>query len=131
MIVLDSSALVELLLGTPEGITIGRRWHVEGQAHAPHLATVEAAHVVRKLTLVGAISADRGRRLLGRLPQLPFQRHGHDLLLPRMWELKGHLTAYDAVYVALAEALDLSLLTMDGKLAAAPGHRASIELVAA
>ncbi len=131
MIVLDSSALVELLLGTPEGRAIGRRWQAEGQAHAPHLATVETAHVVRRLTMVGAISDDRGRKLLGRLQQLPFQRHEHELLLPRMWELKGHLTAYDAIYVALAEALGLSLLTMDRKLAAAPGHRASIELVAA
>ncbi len=60
---------------------------------------------------------------------LPFRRHAHDVLLPRMWELRANLGAYDATYVALAEALDVPLLTLDARLAAAPGNRATVELV--
>jgi len=60
---------------------------------------------------------------------LPLQRHPHDWLLPRVWELRHNLTAYDAVYVALAEALGAPLVTRDARLAAAPGHSARIEMM--
>ena len=63
------------------------------------------------------------------LLDLPVHRHPHDILLPRIWELRRSVTAYDAAYVALAEALDAPLLTRDGKLARSHGHRARIELV--
>jgi len=63
------------------------------------------------------------------LADFPLRRYPHDLLLPRIWDLRNNLTAYDATYVALAEALDAPLLTRDRRLAAAAGHRAQIELV--
>jgi predicted nucleic acid-binding protein len=63
------------------------------------------------------------------LADLPLRRYPHDFLLPRIWDLRNNLTAYDAAYVALAEALDAPLLTRDRRLAAAAGHRAQIELV--
>jgi predicted nucleic acid-binding protein len=62
------------------------------------------------------------------LSDLPLSRYPHDVLLPRVWELRHNLTAYDAVYVALAEALDAPLLTCDRRLAAARGHHARVDL---
>ncbi len=70
-----------------------------------------------------------GHALLGDLADLPLQRHPHDWLLLRVWDLRHNLTAYDAIYVALAEAPDAPLVTRDQRLAAAPGHQARIELV--
>lgn len=77
-----------------------------------------------------AITAHRGTLALRRLADLSLITHDHDLLLDRVWELRDNLTAYDAVYVALAEALDAPLLTCDARMASAPGHRARIELLA-
>jgi predicted nucleic acid-binding protein len=66
---------------------------------------------------------------LAAMADFPLIRYQHDLLLPRIWELRHNLTAYDAAYVALAEALGAPLLTRDRRIAAAPGHRARVELV--
>jgi predicted nucleic acid-binding protein len=63
------------------------------------------------------------------LTDLPLRRYPHDLLLPRIWDLRNNLTAYDAAYVALAEALNAPLLTRDRRLATAAGHFAQVELV--
>ena len=63
------------------------------------------------------------------LADLPIDRHAHTILLPRIWQIRGNLTAYDAVYIALAEALDAPLVTCDDRLAAAPGHSARVILV--
>ena len=77
----------------------------------------------------GRIGTERGGELLADLGDLALQRHAHDWLLPRVWELRHNFTAYDAVYVALAEALDAPLVTRDARLAAAPGHSARIEMM--
>ena len=79
--------------------------------------------------MIGEIDRDRGAAALADLADLPVRRYPHDILLPRVWELRNNLTAYDAVYVALAEALDAPLLTRDKRLAAAAGHHARVELV--
>ena len=63
------------------------------------------------------------------LRSLDLERHTHEPLLDRVWALRQNLTAYDAVYVALAEALDTTLLTCDGRLARAPGVSRRVELV--
>ena len=104
MIVVDASALIEVLLRTRAAKTVEDRLFSTGHTlHAPHLIDVEVAQVIR--------------------------RYPHDFLLPRIWELRNNLTAYDATYVALAEALEAPLLTRDRRLAGASGHRAPIELV--
>ena len=77
----------------------------------------------------GELDDERGAQALDDLADLPIHRYPHDLLLPRIWELRANLTAYDAAYVALAEALGAPLLTRDARLAAAPGHEARIEVV--
>jgi predicted nucleic acid-binding protein len=97
--------------------------------HAPHLLDVEIAQVIRRYAANGEIDAERGRAALADLADFPLHRYPHDFLLPRAWELRNNLTAYDAMYVALAEVLDAPLLTRDKRLATAPGHHARIEVV--
>ena len=129
MIVVDASAVLDLLLRTPAAASIAQRLFEPGQTlHAPHLIDVEAAQVIRRYAANGEIGGERAREVLADLADLPLRRYPHDLLLPRIWELRGNLTASDAAYIALAEALDAPLLTRDQRLAAAPGHSARIEL---
>jgi predicted nucleic acid-binding protein len=130
MIVADASAVAEVLLRKQIADAIAARLFASGLAlHVPHLLDVEVAHVIRRHAAVGEIVAERGRELMTDLVELPMQRHAHDWLLPRVWELRHNLTAYDAVYVALAEALDAPLVTRDARLAAAAGHQARVEVV--
>ena len=130
MIVLDASAAVELLLNTGKGEEVAARVADPMCAlYAPHLIDIEVAHAARGLMRGGQLTRERGAMLLADLRALDLERCAHDILLPRIWALAGHLTAYDAAYVALAEALDAPLLTADAHLASAEGHRARIELV--
>ncbi|HWG03970.1 MAG TPA: type II toxin-antitoxin system VapC family toxin [Beijerinckiaceae bacterium] len=130
MIVVDASALLEVLLRSPAAKVVENRLFAPRQTlHAPHLLDVEVAQVIRRYAAKGDIDSARGRMALTDLTDFPLRRYPHDLLLPRIWDLRNNLTAYDATYVALAEALDASLLTRDRRLAAAAGHHARIELV--
>ena len=130
MIVVDASALLEALLRTPAASTVEDRLFAPHQTlHAPHLLDVEVAQVVRRYAANGEIDSARGRVALTDLADFPLRRYPHDFLLPRIWDLRNNLTAYDAAYVALAEVLDIPLLTRDRRLAAAAGHRAQIELI--
>ena len=130
MIVVDASAVLEALLRTPAAGAVEKRLFEPSQTlHAPHLLDVEVAQVVRRYAANGEIDADRGRLALDDLADLPLRRYPHNFLLPRVWDLRNNFTAYDAIYVALAEVLDAPLLTRDKRLAASPGHHARIELV--
>ena len=130
MIVVNASALLDVLLRTPAADAVEDRLFAGGQTlHAPHLLDVEAAQVIRRYAANGEIDAERGRLALEDLADFPLRRYPHDFLLPRIWSLRNNLTAYDAAYVALAEALDAPLVTRDRRLAASPGHYAEIILV--
>jgi predicted nucleic acid-binding protein len=130
LIVVDASALLEVLLRTPAAPAVERRLFDAGESlHAPHLIDLEAAQVLRRYAAAGQISAERGRAALDDLAGLSLRRYPHDWLMMRVWRLRDNLTAYDAVYVALSEALAAPLLTRDRRLAAAAGHRAQVELV--
>jgi predicted nucleic acid-binding protein len=130
MIVVDASAVLEVLLRTRAAQAVeGRLFDPQETLHTPHLLDVEVASAIRRYAANGEIDPKRGGSALADLAALPFHRYPHDVLLPRVWELRNNLTAYDAVYVALAEALDAPLLTRDRRLANAAGHRATIELV--
>ena len=130
MIVVDASALVETLLRTPAAEAIEMRlFGARETLHAPHLLDIEATQVIRRYAAVGEVDEERGRAALLDLGDFPLRRYPHGFLLPRVWELRKNLTAYDAVYVALAEILDAPLLTRDRRLAAAAGHHARIELI--
>jgi predicted nucleic acid-binding protein len=129
MIVVDASAVLDLLLRTPAAEEVERKlFEPHRTLHAPHLFDVEVAQVVRRYAASGEIGDERGRAVLGDLADLPLHRYPHDFLLPRVWELRNNMTAYDAVYVALAETLDAPLLTRDHRLAAAARHHARVEL---
>ena len=130
MIVVDASAIVEVLLDMPAAAAAEEAVFGAGRAlHAPHLLDLEVAQVTRRFSRRGEVSDERGEAALAVLGALAIARHDHGPLLPRIWELRHAMTAYDAAYVALAEALGAPLVTRDAKLAAARGHGAVIELV--
>jgi predicted nucleic acid-binding protein len=128
VIVLDASAVVELVLGSPRGATVRARIELPDESlHAPHLLDVEVASVLRRYQLSGELSAEQGREALADLAGLDITRYPHDALLPRVWELRRSVTAYDAVYLVLAEVLGAPLLTLDRRLVRARGHGARVE----
>ena len=130
MIVVDASAALEVLLNTPDGARVAERLFAAGETlHAPHLLDLEIAQVLRRYTLSGQLESARGREALEDLADLPLIRYPHDLFLPRIWELRNNVTAYDAIYLALSETLVAPLLTRDRALASVPAHGARIELI--
>lgn len=129
MIVIDSSALLEFLLATPRGLRVAARITGPGETlHAPHLIDLELLSTMRKLERQGATAATA--RLFAMAPSVPIVRYPHTPLWTRIWRLRGNLTAYDAAYVALGESLSAPLVTCDARIAATPGHSATIELIA-
>ena len=130
MIVLDASAAVEWVLRRPLADAVETRIGDSGRTrHAPHLLSIEVAQVVRRLVRQGEATPSRGAEALADLADLRIDRYPHEPFLPRIWVLRENLTAYDAVYVALAEALDAPLVTLDARLGAAPGHFAAVDVV--
>ena len=130
MIVLDASAAIEWLLQTAAGARVEDRIFSQVETlHAPHLLDLEVGQVLRRHVSAGVITASRGHEALEDLLDLSVTRYPHDVLLLRIWGLRDALTAYDAAYVALAEALDAPLVTCDGKIASASGHHARIEVI--
>ncbi len=130
MIVLDASAVVSLLVGPgPEAARIRRKVESPGESlHVPHLMDLEVLHALRRQTLLGTLSQERGAEALEDLKNIAFVRYPHASLVDRIWDLKNNLTAYDAAYVALAEALGAPLVTLDARLARAPGIRATVKV---
>lgn len=130
MIVVDASAVLELVLDTEAARRVAGRLLAPSEVlHAPHLLDVEVTQAVRRYVRSGEIDPAKGRQAIADLLDLPVVRHPHTVLLVRAWELRRSITAYDAMYVALAEALGAPLLTRDARLARSHGHRARVEVV--
>ncbi len=130
MIVTDAGTLV---VATIDGGETGARARARlrhERLRAPDLVFIEVASVLRRLVRATTISTQQARTALLDLRSLPLVAVPHRPLLDRIWELRDNLTAYDATYVATAEALDATLLTTDGRLAAAPGPTCPIEVLA-
>ena len=128
--VLDASGAVELLLNTPAGKRLAARLADETEVvHVPHLIDVEIAQVLRRYVLRGALDERAGWMALRRWRSFDVERYPHEPFLDRVWRLRANVSAYDAVYVALAEALSTVLVTGDRRLAAAPGLRVTVEPV--
>jgi predicted nucleic acid-binding protein len=125
LIVVDASAALSALLrdGTSRGLL------ADDQLHAPHLIDFEIAHGLRRQVALGHLSADDGFDSLDIWRRLGITRYPGHSLLQRVWELRENLSAYDAGYVALAEALDCTLVTADRRLSRAPGPRCPITVV--
>ena len=128
--VLDASGAIEFLLNTAAGKRLAARLADEAEdVHAPHLIDMEIAQVLRRYALRGALEAGMGALALDRWRCLDVERYPHEPFLGRVWQLRDNVTAYDAIYVALAEALSTVLVTGDRRLVGAPGVRAAIELI--
>jgi predicted nucleic acid-binding protein len=130
LIVVDASAVLELLLRTEKGIKVQERaLDSEETLHAPHLIDIEVSQTLRRLVILKEINAARGKQALEDHVALNIKRAEHKGLLERIWTLRDSITAYDAAYVVLAEILDCALITCDAKLARSHGHKARIELI--
>jgi len=129
VIVADASVVVDLLVpspGTPPDLA---NCLIHEVVVAPELLDVEVTQVLRRLVLKGRLDVDRARFALGDLAVLPIERYPHASLIARAFELRDNATAYDGVYIALAEQLGATLRTRDAALGAVPGSRASVEVV--
>jgi len=125
MIVADTSTVVAALF--IEGMA--REIVQREQVQAPHLIDSEVAHVLRARVRRQVIDATTGWNLLHRFRWMAITRHGTFAVLDRVWELRDNLTAYDAAYVALAEAIDCPLVTADARISRAPGLRCSVTVL--
>ena len=129
MIVLDASAVVDWPLQTPAGQRVEQRIYARNNTlHTVHLLDVEFAQVLRRLVREGTLARKRAEEAMEDLIAVRVTRYAPVALLPRIWQLRQNLSAYDAAYVALAEELKAPLITRDQKIAAAPGHSATIEV---
>jgi predicted nucleic acid-binding protein len=130
VIVVDASAMLEFLLQTPLGARVETRlFRDDEELHSPHLVDVEVTQGLRRLVRSGEVTAARAADAIADFVDLDLHRHAQLDLLARAWQLRDNITVYDAIYVALAEALDATVITCDVPLAKAPGHRARIEAV--
>jgi predicted nucleic acid-binding protein len=130
LIVIDASAEIAVLLNSgPDIEGIRERIARPGETlHVPHVFEIEVLHALRRLNLRGTVSSERAQLALSRLRDTQLTRYPHTSLMERIWALRENLTAYDAAYVALSEALDAPLVTMDARLAQAPGIHATVEV---
>lgn len=122
MIVVDASVVLAALTNNRGGIW-AREILDQEDLRAPHHLYVEVANSLRRAALTGVLSFDRATRAHAELLELRFTLHPYEPLAQRVWELRQNVTPYDAWYVALAEGLEVSLATLDRRLAQAVGPR--------
>lgn len=122
--------MLEFLLQTPLGTRVeARLFRDVEEFHAPHLIDVEVTQALRRLVRSHEVSPARAAEAIADLADFDLFRHAHLDLLARAWQLRDNVTAYDGMYVALAEALGATVVTCDVPLARTQGHRARIESV--
>ena len=130
MLVVDASCLYEVVADTAGAEAIRQRLATDPDHAAPHLVDAEVLGVIRRHHLAGVLDATAAAQAVDDLRQWPGERYGHQALLDRAWQLRRSVRSWDAIYVALAEALNATLLTRDGRLAATRGPTCTIETVA-
>jgi predicted nucleic acid-binding protein len=126
LIVVDSSAVVDYLVGRGDGEWVDERLLADPDLHAPHVLDVEVVAALRRLVAHRDLTVHRAEQALDDLVDLDVTRYGHWPFLERMWELRSNVKASDAAFVALAEALGAELVTTDRALASARGVRAAV-----
>jgi len=130
MIVLDASAALELLLRAADHPSLVSKVLRSGETiAAPYLIDLEVTQVLRRFVLTGELSESRAREAIDDHLTLGIVRYPHEGLLKRVWQLRANCTAYDAAYLALAEAIDAVLITCDRRLAAVPGSQAKVDVI--
>jgi predicted nucleic acid-binding protein len=128
MLVVDTSAVLEAIAALDPAPGLIERLAQDGDLHGPHLIDTELLHALRRLNINDQISNERAEDARSDFAELALVRYPHQPLNDRVWELRNNVTAYDATFIALAEALSAPLVTCDARLASTPGHRAQIEL---
>lgn len=130
MPVVDASVLVDYLAGGEHAESSrGRVVGAPEPLWAPHLVDAEVGHVLRRAVMAGELRHTTARAALEDLSDMPLRRAGHAGLLQRAWKLRTNVSFYDALYLALAERLDMALVTLDRRLEGIPGARAVIDLI--
>jgi predicted nucleic acid-binding protein len=130
VLVVDTSAVLTALTAREPALGLVERLALDGDLHGPHLIDTEVLHALRRLAITGELTDDRAADARRDFAELALVRYPHQPLSDRVWALRHNLTAYDATFVALAEALGVPLVTCDARIASAPGHRAQVEVFA-
>jgi predicted nucleic acid-binding protein len=126
MFVVDASVLIDALLGIPAATASVK----DRQLHAPVTIDIEVMHALRRRWFAGQVRDDAVTAVIKMFERTPITRHAMQPFVERIWSLRHNITAYDAAYVALAESLNLPLLTRDWRLAHSSAHTAAIEYIA-
>ena len=129
MLVVDASCLYEVVADAAHAERVRGRLAADPDHAAPHVVDVEVLGVIRRDRLLGRLDPTGARQAVEDLRDWPGERFGHRPLLARAWELHESVRGWDAMYIALAEALEATLLTLDGRLAQARGPRCTIDVV--
>jgi predicted nucleic acid-binding protein len=128
MLVVDTSAILQALIGEHPNQALQRRLSEDGDLHAPHLIDVEFLHALRRLEASKAVTRDRAADARLDFADLSIVRYPHAGLADRAWDLRRNITAYDAMFVALAEELEVPLITCDAKLARTAAKTLEVEI---
>jgi predicted nucleic acid-binding protein len=128
MLVVDASCIAEVVLAGSDAEPVRERLESDREQAAPHLVDAEVLGVVRRARLRRELDGTAARQAIDDLEYWPATRVDHRPLLERAWQLRNSLSAPDALYVALAEALNATLLTLDRRLARAEGPRCRIDI---
>jgi predicted nucleic acid-binding protein len=129
MLVVDASCLYEVVADTAQSEAVRQRLAADADHAAPHIVDVEVMNVIRRDHLLGRLDATAAGQAIDDLVHWPGERFGHRGLIARAWDLRHNVRGWDAVYVALAEALDATLVTVDARLAAATGPLCPVEVI--
>ena len=130
MIVVDASAAFDAVVGRDQHDPIPARLAEADEIAAPHLIDLEVLHALRRDVRTGTTSADRASDARDDFADLALSRYPHEPFIDRIWELRNDLSAYDAAYLALAEAISIPLITRDAGLAAVAERTVEVELFA-
>lgn len=130
MLVVDASCLFEVVAATARAEAIRERLAADEDHIAPHVIDVEVFSVIRRYHSLGRLDATAAAQAVDDLRDWPGERVGHRPFLDRAWQLRATVRGWDAMYVALAEAVDAPLLTLDSRLTAAPGPTCEFDLIA-
>lgn len=128
MLIVDASVLFEVVADTSEAETCRQRLSEDPDHAAPHLVDAEVLSAIQTHHRTGRLDPTAATQAVDDLRSWPGERWSHRLLLGRAWELRNNVRGYDALYVALAEVFDATLLTLDRRLVSAPGVRCSVQL---
>lgn len=129
MLIVDASCLYEVVADTARAEEVRARLAADTDQAAPHVIDAEVLGIIRRDHLLGRLDQTSASQAVEDLRAWPGERFGHRSLLDRAWELRANVRSWDALYVALAEALDATLITLDERLARAHGLECATEVI--